>query len=227
MSNVSNILLPGLLPTHSSTPRLFIATPRLPPPLPSLWFMRPCERTWLNESASKLSAVHRLVRYMIIAPKPALSSNGGIPSGNYVLFGVVKYGLGETEAQEISEHAWRPRPFSPPSPFPPSPLPPSSLNIAQADNPRRPEPFPCVNTCHLIKSYSTTRDRTLPPPVRRLGFRSHLSPAPAAAALRCSACHLRGRRHLSSSACCTFRMPPGWPHPRFCAYRTLSSRPQA
>jgi len=30
-------------------------------------------------------------------------------------------------------------------------------------------------------------------------------------------CHLRGRRRLSSSACCTLRMPPGWPHPRFCA----------
>ena len=74
----------------------------------------------------------------------------------------------------------------------------------------------------LIKSYSTTRDRTLPPPVQRLGFRSHLSPAPAVAALRCATCHLRGRRRLSSSACCTLCMPPGWPHPRFCAYRTLS-----
>ena len=74
----------------------------------------------------------------------------------------------------------------------------------------------------LIKSYSTTRDRTLPPPVRRLGFQSHRrSSAPAAAALRCAPCHLRGRRRLSSSACCTLRMPPGWPHPRFCAYRTL------
>ena len=35
----------------------------------------------------------------------------------------------------------------------------------------------------LIKIYSTTRDRTLPPPVWRLGFRSHRSPTPAAAAL--------------------------------------------
>jgi len=64
----------------------------------------------------------------------------------------------------------------------------------------------------LIKSYSTTRDRTLPPPVRRLGFQSHRrSPAPAVAALRRATCHLRGRRRLSSSACCTLRMPPGWP----------------
>jgi len=79
----------------------------------------------------------------------------------------------------------------------------------------------------LIKSYSTTRDRTQPPPVRRLGFQSHRrSSAPAAAALRCATCRLRGRRRLSSSACCTLRMPPGWPHPRFCAYRTLPSRPQ-
>jgi len=38
-----------------------------------------------------------------------------------------------------------------------------------------------LNTCQLIKSYSTLRDRTLPPPVRRLGSRSHRSPAPAAA----------------------------------------------
>jgi len=54
----------------------------------------------------------------------------------------------------------------------------------------------------LIKCYSTTRYRTLPPPVRRLGFQSHRrSPAPAAAALRCATCHLRGRRRLSSSAC--------------------------
>jgi len=73
----------------------------------------------------------------------------------------------------------------------------------------------------LIKCYSTTRDRTLPPPIRRLGFRSHRSPTPAAAVLRRATCHLRGRRRLSSSACCNLRMPPGWPHPRFCAYRTL------
>ena len=40
--------------------------------------------------------------------------------------------------------------------------------------------FSSLNTCQLIKSYSTTRDRTLPPPVRRLGFQSHRrSPAPA------------------------------------------------
>jgi len=45
--------------------------------LPSLWFMRPCERTWLNEPNSKHSAVHWLVSYMTITPKPALSSNGG------------------------------------------------------------------------------------------------------------------------------------------------------
>ena len=36
----------------------------------------------------------------------------------------------------------------------------------------------------LIKSYSTTRDRTQPPPVRRLGFQSHRrSPAPCVAAV--------------------------------------------
>jgi len=44
----------------------------------------------------------------------------------------------------------------------------------------------------LMKSYSTTRDRTLPPPVRRLGFQSHRrSPAPAAAALRCASFSLK------------------------------------
>ena len=87
--------------------------------------------------------------------------------------------------------------------------------------------FQILKHVPLTKSYSTARDRTLPPPVRRLGSRSHRFPAPAAAALRCATCHLRGRRRLSSSAYCTFRMPPGWPHPRFCAYRTLPSRPQA
>ena len=53
----------------------------------------------------------------------------------------------------------------------------------------------------LIKCYSTTRDRTLLPPVRQLGFRSHRFPAPAAAALRRATCHLRGQnpnRHFSN-----------------------------
>ena len=38
--------------------------------------------------------------------------------------------------------------------------------------------------------------------------------------------HQPQRRLGARPACCTLRMPPGWPHPRFCAYRMLSSRPQ-
>jgi len=91
----------------------------------------------------------------------------------------------------------------------------TQIQAVQLYNTVKVPPPSCLNTSQLIKSYSTTRDRTLPPPVRRLGSRSHRSPAPAAAALRCATCHLRGRRRLSSSACCTLRMPPGWPHPRF------------
>jgi len=65
----------------------------------------------------------------------------------------------------------------------------------------RPQP-PSKSPSQPFKSYSMTRDRTLPPPERRLGSRSHRSPVPAAAALRCATCHLRCRRRLSNSACC-------------------------
>ena len=61
----------------------------------------------------------------------------------------------------------------------------------------------------LIKSYSTTRDRTLATVLYLLLYGDW------------------GPNRSSGSACCTLRMPPGWPHPRFCSYRTLPSRPQA